>query len=130
MAYATTTQLYAIGVPEAALTSVDPSHVAIGLDVASAFVDSYLRARYDVPFIVVPFDVTRATCIIAAYDLMVARGYSPETVDNELRNRYLDIIKWLERISAGELSPFDPNTATTSGASYGVSVSTDDLRGW
>ena len=131
MGYATTDQLYAIGVPAAALADVSVAYVEIGLEAASRFVDSYLRSRYTVPLSSYGADITRATCIVAAYDLMVARGYSPDSVDQELRNRYLDIIKWLEDIRDGDSSPIDAPVDGGTSASYGVSVdSGDDLRGW
>lgn len=131
MAYATTDQLYAIGVPAAALADVSVAYVSIGLQAASSFVDSYLRARYPVPLSTYAYDITRATCIIAAYDLMVARGYSPDSVDQELRNRYLDILKWLEDIRDGHTSPVDTSPSDVSSASYGVTVdSGETARGW
>jgi phage gp36-like protein len=130
-AYATSTDLYAIGVPSAALVDVTAGAITIALEAASRFVDSYFRRRYTVPIAIISGDIVRAVCIIAAYDLMVARGYSPDSVDVELRNRFLDIIKWLESITDGSLTPVDAPVSDAVSPSYGIYVDAgDDLRGW
>jgi phage gp36-like protein len=51
-------------------------------------------------------DLTRAVCNIAAYDLMVRRGYNPEAgPDANIRDRYNDAIKWLTQVAQGAVTP-------------------------
>src|SRR5690606_20883825 len=106
MAYATLAQLVQVGINADALADVPDADRQAALDVASAFVDSYLRARYTMPLVAWGGELTRATCIVAAYDLLTARGYAPsEGQDNVVRARYEDVLAWLRDVSAGEVTP-------------------------
>jgi phage gp36-like protein len=102
---------------------------------ASRVIDSYLRARFQLPLVQVGEDVKRACAILAVYDLISARGFNPEGTASEanFRLRYQDTIKWLERIADGRAEP--DVTDSSSGAHEGYSpagpaVSTSTQRGW
>jgi phage gp36-like protein len=130
-AYATPYRLSQLGVGAKALTDVPTSAQEEALETASRFVDGYLDgAGYAVP--IDPANsgdaVARAVCIVAAYDLMTTRGYSPSQHDEHIRMRYLDILAWLDKVAEGNIGAgvTDPNQATI----RVPEVFTDTIRGW
>jgi phage gp36-like protein len=53
-------------------------------------------------------DLRRCVVHIASWDLMCRRGFDPENpADQAVRLRYMDAIKWLERVAAGTVTPTD-----------------------
>ena len=114
MAYATTAQLDSLSSASQIVSTLDPTAKTEALDVASSLADGYLRQRYTLPLVAFCPDLTRAVCAIATYDLLSARGYDPVAQDNgNVRVRYEDAIKWLERLAAGEISPDIDDSAPT-----------------
>jgi phage gp36-like protein len=101
-AYATRAELYALGVSSTALTAVATADQDIALEAASRAVDSYLRVRHSTPLgSPYPYEIRRATCLIASWDLMVTRGFSPQGMDEAVRVRYEDAIGWLRDVARG-----------------------------
>lgn len=112
---------------------VDDRHSAI--KGASRLIDSYLRSRYKLPLIQVGEDIKRACWIIAAYDLLSSRGFNPESgaTQEDIRTRYSDTIRWLERIADGRAVPdvTDSSTGGQEGVSTaGPRVTSASQRGW
>lgn len=106
MGYATVEQLERLSSAAAIVSTLDGEAKSEALEVASALIDGYLRQRYRLPLISFVPDLVRAACAIAAYDLLSSRGYDPGAQDNDnVRLRYEDAIKWLERVAGGEISP-------------------------
>jgi phage gp36-like protein len=102
MAYATTTDLASIGLPAQALASVSATVQGDHLDKASARIDSYLRAGYTLPLATpYPAEVVDACCHIAAYTLLVRRGYDPGKFDAVFRLNYEDAIAYCKDLAAG-----------------------------
>lgn len=112
---------------------VDDRHEAIRG--ASRLIDSYLRSRFKLPLTQIGEDIRRACWTIAAYDLMSSRGFNPESnaAQENLRRRYDDTIRWLERIADGRAVP--DVTDSSSGAQEGVApagprITSASQRGW
>ncbi len=109
--YASRTDLANLGLIGAALQSVAVVTQDAALLAASGLIDSYL-GRYTLPLATWGQDLVRAASIIASYDIMTTRGYSPlpTNADQNIRQRYLDVIKWLEDVRDGvtPLAVIDP----------------------
>jgi phage gp36-like protein len=128
-AYASLTDLTQLGLPTAALTEIDDATRTASLEAASSLADGYLAAVYTLPLTSHGSDLTRAVVSIAVYDLMVRRGYSADGADEEIRRRYEDAIRWLEKVAAGLISP-DIVDDTPDHAEGGSFVVTMAKRGW
>jgi phage gp36-like protein len=138
--YATTTDLGNLGLLGAALQNVSGAAQAEALQAASAVADSYLQGQYILPLSQWGYDLVRAVCIIAAWDLLAARGYSPQSqADQNVRQRYEDALGWLDEVSKGIQTPvniIDASTAPTDGDGSDVtvidggSVVSTTVRGW
>jgi phage gp36-like protein len=68
---------------------------------ADAIIDSYLRKRHAVPLAPVPQALTRASCILARYDLSVGGDREPAT---QVKDDRKDIIAWLTQIANGTVT--------------------------
>ena len=105
MAYATRDDLARLGLPPAVLSAIPTADQDAALEAASDLADSYLSARYTLPLVSWEDDLRRAVAHIAAYDLMVRRGFNPTGADEQIRLRYEDAIRWLEGVARGLLHP-------------------------
>jgi phage gp36-like protein len=141
--YAERTDLTSLGLIGNALANVSTTMQDAALDAASATADSYLQSRYVLPLVTWGVDLKRAVCIIAAYDLLTTRGYSPAgNVDENFRQRYLDVLKWLGEVRSSEATPSQITDSSTPDAEAGAdgSVNVDggsefqfvtaSARGW
>jgi phage gp36-like protein len=93
----------ALGLPPRALSGVTNADIQAALVEASAFADQLLSLRYELPLTAWTNDLKRAVCHIAAYDLMVGRGFNPQagSSDEHLRLRYEDAVRMLKMVSQG-----------------------------
>ena len=107
MAYATTSDLYAMGLPSAALTGVASEAITAALDGASSICDSYLRGSFGTPIATPSAALKLCVCRIAAYTLLCSRGFNPEALDGVARKNYDDAISWLKDCHKGLASPID-----------------------
>lgn len=99
---------------------------------ASDVIDGYLRSRFTLPLTAWEQDLRRACAVIAAWDLISVRGYSPDD-DPALKARYDAIIKWLEGVAAGKITPSvtDSSPGAEPGSpSGGPRVISSTSRGW
>lgn len=78
---------------------VDVDVVAEAIADASAFIDSYLAKRYELPLATVPAPLTRICGDITLYILS-----GDGTVTDEKRKRYEDATKFLAALAKGEAS--------------------------
>lgn len=129
--YATTRDFERLGLPSRALTSVPVDQRLAALEAASRLIDDYLCAQVTLPLVAfATASLIRATCVVATYDLLSARGFNPEQgVDLNIRSRYKDVIAWLERIAAGTL-PVPGGLVDSGNTGDGAQplVVSDDLR--
>lgn len=139
--YATRTDLANLGLVAGALANVTTTTQDAALVAASAVADSYLQSRYQLPLLQWGQDLSRAVAIIAAYDLLTSRGYNPQSsADQNVRQRYLDALAWLDSISKGASTPsYVTDSSTPTGTTDGsTSTETDgafqmvtsSVRGW
>jgi phage gp36-like protein len=128
--YATSAQFAEFGLPPAALDGFTGS-VDDHLAMASGVFDSYARGRYSVPLAGVgpfPTEVVAAVCAIAAYTIMMARGFDPSSgADQNIRERYQDMLGrpgqkgWLQQLAGGMVN-LDIAVDATSGAHDGAPI--------
>ena len=133
--YATPADLYTLGIPLSAVSGIDAATLHGALAAASDMIDSALGNIAGLPLTVWGADIRRAAAIIAAYDVLTARGVNPD-VDAGVRERYLDIVGrpgmsgWLGQVANGKLTPPGIIDATPNELESGADVATQDLRGW
>jgi phage gp36-like protein len=129
--YAVRADLAALGLLSGALSNVPTGTQDAALLAASGVADSYLQSQYTLPLTSWGYDLLRAVCIIAAYDLMTSRGYNPVgNVDQNIRLRYLDVIAWLEGIASGEETPASVVDSGSGSGSSSFSIRSSAIRGW
>jgi phage gp36-like protein len=126
--YATLTDLTALGLRSAALAGISAADQQRALEAASRVADSYLQARYTLPLSAWGIDLTRTVAIIAAYDLLAARGFASEGADEHVRLRYEDAIRWLRDVSLGVVTPVDIVDASPTAPNEGIRAVTDPRR--
>jgi phage gp36-like protein len=145
--YAQPSDLVNLGMLGAAFASVAPTTQNAALLAASGLADASLQSRYILPLKQWGQDLVRAVCIVAAYDLMTSRGYSTQSPDDHIRQRYLDALAWFKSVGSGDDTPsyvIDSSVnqtgavvaATTSDDSVvtttegGLQLTTTNVRGW
>jgi phage gp36-like protein len=104
--YCDIAQLENLGMRAEALAKIQAPKKQEALQTASEVINGYL-GRYTRPLLAIGLDLTRACAIIAAYDLLSSKGLNPDqsASDENVRLRYLDIIKWLELVAKGIVIP-------------------------
>lgn len=131
MAYATTADLIArygeteiarLSAAYGAEVAVDATRCAVVLDVATALVDSYLRARYAVPLADPPGEVVNAVIVIARHELAQGDGREPSTQMTEARK---EVIAWLGKIAAGTVKIAGASSIEDGGTAIGDAASAD-----
>lgn len=131
MAYATRTELYALGVSADALANVSTTAQDTALETASGVVDSYLRGRYGTPFSSpYPPELTEKTCHIAAWNLMTTRGFAPTGMDQAVYDRYKDAILWLRDVAKGLVVLDHSADATTTQQEAAPLIYSEDAIDW
>jgi phage gp36-like protein len=127
--YAVRGDLVGLGLMGGALANVPTTVQDNALQAASGLIDSYIGGRYTLPLTTWGQDLLRACCVIAAYDLLTSRGFGMVNgPDDNIRLRYLDIIKWLEDIRDGE-TPISGGGGSSATAGAPV-VYSSPLREW
>lgn len=107
--YASLEDLQDTGLPPGVLEGIpDPAKF---LERASAHVDSYLRGRYSVPLAVpCPQEVQDAVIAIAAYRIMMFRGFDSSSQDSLITDRFEYYTGkpgqkgWLDKLSTGQVN--------------------------
>lgn len=110
--YATLEDFSISGLPEKAYASVPRATVQRILQRASAFADTFLADRYHLPLSCscggqCGYDpsLVDAVCAIAAYRVLVLRGYDPNLgADLVIRQGYDDAVATLKRVANGQQS--------------------------
>lgn len=132
--YAKLADLAALGVNARVLESFTKPEQDRAIAEASDTIDSYLRARFTLPLLSFGTDIVGCCAVLAAYSLLSARGYNPDTPgDGNFRERYLDRIRWLEMISKGQAVPNVTDSAPSAGPGVPSSRSrmvSSSSRGW
>lgn len=114
--YATAQQLTDLGANERLLTGIAPEARDSALASASAQIDSYLSRVFNLPLRTFGVELSRACAVMAAWDLLSVRGFNPDTPQGGLlKQRYDDVLTWLDKIAVGRVKPAWPDTKTESG---------------
>lgn len=104
--YASPTDLANYGINAAALGGIPTITQQAALDTAAQLIDGYLASRFVLPLKSWQNDLRRACAIIAAYDLMMGRGFDPSPALAEiLDTRYKSVQTWLNQIAREEVTP-------------------------
>lgn len=111
----------------------DVGVAAKALTDASELIDSYLGAKYSLPLATVPPALNAACVDITMYKLSSAPGAMTE----EIRERYRDTLRWLERLAEGKVS-LGLDSAQTPPSSSGMAetsgpervFSRKSMKGW
>lgn len=104
--YAELADLVIYGLPVNSLGSLTTTQQTDALIAASSQIDSYLRGRYPMPLLAWGIEVTKACCVLAAFDLMNIRGYNPASgADRNLMDRADRITLWLRDVQKGAAHP-------------------------
>lgn len=107
--YAQISDLITYGLPSTALGVLTTTQQNAALEQASRKLDSFFAARYGndgVPLLEWDTNVTEACAKIAAYDLLVVRGFNPASgADINIRNRHDDAMRWAEKVQKQQAHP-------------------------
>ncbi len=113
--YATPTDLANLALPAGSLpafvtTPIQQNH----LDAASGIVDSFLGAKVRLPLVgTPPLEIKLRVCQLAAFTLLLLRGYNPDVaVDEQVYRMYEDAMNWLKAIARGEVNPVVTDSGT------------------
>lgn len=94
------------GVNGAALTGIPFAEQVAACVAVSAEADASFRARYNLPLVSWGNDVRAALARIAAYELLVLRGFNPELgADSNLAMRAEQARMWLRAVARQEQHP-------------------------
>lgn len=140
--YASRAQLAQTGLPASALEEVDGGKQDEFLVLAAGTIDSYMRGRYKLPITgslgptnTYPPELQDANLAIAAYRLLVFRGFNPDEYDRNfqlrhdfyLGNQERGTKGWLDKLSAGAVSldlALDASPAVAEGGGFVVDGAT------
>lgn len=131
--YASTTDLVRLGIRSEALTGIATAVQEAALDACSAVADGYLRSRgYVLPLTAWSDDLKRVVAVLAAFDLLVTRGYDPSTgTDDVLLKRVEMATTWLRDVAAGRITPnLVDSTPTVEEESQQTFYTTRPRRSW
>ena len=80
------------------------ARIAAAIADATAEIDSYARARYDVPLSPVP-EVVRALAVdLVVYRLLAARGFDKASADEAVVDKHKAAVAWLQRLASGQVT--------------------------
>lgn len=118
-----------LAISAGAVANIPTATQDAALEARSRWADSYLAAHWDVPLTTWSTDLTYAVSALAAYDLLISRGFSPLGVDAVLKERADQAQAWLDKVAEGTVVP-----ALLGGPEYdvydGAIVISNPSRGW
>lgn len=115
------------------LTGVSAEDKAAALLGATDEADSYLAKAIDLPLTSWSEALTMHVARIAAYGIMLRRGFQPEGVDALIVKMRDDAIAWLKMVAAGTVEPpggGDPDPDPTTPDGDAARVYSLPARGW
>lgn len=129
--YCTPGDLAKLAMPTGGLAPFQTTEIVqLHLDTASDTVDSYLADQVTLPLVApFPLSIKMRVCQIAAYTLLVQRGYNPDVGGDKdpLEKAYDAAMVWLESISEGKIKPplvdSSPNAVAAAGGPDVLQVS-------
>lgn len=129
--YATPDDFDALAPSAAAAEEFSAEEKAKALASASGEANGYLNARYTLPLTAWGDDLRQHVVNIAAYRLLVKRGWSPVAPeDDTVRTGYTDALAWLAKVKDERISPPDIVDSTPDEYDAGGFVVSRPKRGW
>jgi len=129
--YATPDDFDALAPSAAAAEDFSIEEKAKALASASGEASGYLNARYTLPLTAWGDDLRQHVVNIAAYRLLVRRGWSPVAPeDDTVRTGYTDALAWLAKVKDERISPPDIVDSTPEVYDAGAFVVSKPKRGW
>lgn len=129
--YATPTDLDNLGVAALASENFSDDDKDRFLASATTEADGYLNARYTLPLTAWGDDLRQHVVNIAAYRMLMRRGWSPVSPEDEtVRTGFTDAIAWLQRVKDERISPPDIIDSTPDEYDAGGFVVSKPKRGW
>lgn len=83
---------------------VNEQRLAAAISDADAEIDSYARARYDVPLSPVPAVVCAVAVDLVVFRLFSNRGFSKASADETVVDKHKAAVAWLQRLGAGQVT--------------------------
>lgn len=132
MAYAILADLYAYGLPLVAMGSVSTAVQQKCLDGRNDFADDKLRARYRLPLVApIPVSLIQNICQITAWDVLVIRGYNPQSgADVSIRDRADLAFKWFDDVERQRCHPSVTESGTASPGYAAPLIVSRTPQGW
>jgi phage gp36-like protein len=129
--YATPDDFDALAPSAAASEDFSVEDKSKALESATSEADGYLNARYTLPLTAWGHDLRQCVVSIAAYRLLVRRGWSPVAPeDDTVRTGYTDALAWLAKVKDERISPPDIVDSTPEVYDAGAFVVSKPKRGW
>lgn len=128
-ARATTTDLERVCNIESWLDDFSSTEKQAALDASSDLADGYLGVRYTLPLTVYGKDLVRCECWLAAKELLIGKGFSPESArDKQILDRAAEALQWLKDVAAKVISPAITDSSTS--AVTFPRITSRTARGW
>lgn len=131
-AYATVAQFRLLAPSAQSFVNTSDAVIQYALDRRKAWLDGFLIRKFRLPLVSWQADLEGANIDAAAYDVMVQRGYNPETSDSTLLDRFKQVERWAMAIP-NNVTPMviDSSGSVTPGTnSLTPTVTTAVQRGW
>lgn len=129
--YATPTDLDTLGPSALANESVSNVDKGAALAGATGELDDYLNGRYTLPLTAWGDSLRQHTVNIAAYRLLVKRGWSPVSPEDEtVRTNFNDALEWALLVKDEKIQPPDIIDSTPDVYDAGGFVVSKPKRGW
>jgi len=104
--YIDATDISTYGVNGAALDGIPSGEIDATCDAVSAEADAAFRSRFNLPLLAWGIDVRSQLARIAAYELLVVRGFNPELgADTNIAMRADAARSWLRAVARQEMQP-------------------------
>lgn len=132
-AYASSTDLYALGIKADALASVSSTIIDAELEAQARVIDSYIGTLGPLPLLGWGGDIRRANAVLAVPGLLLGiRGADPGNPGNAFwERRAMETTLWLRDVSAGKCVPVGlVFSSATPVAEPSPAVFTTQRRGW
>jgi phage gp36-like protein len=129
--YASIDDLYRFGLQPMSVQNVPMANLIAELEAASRYADSKMRARYSLPLLAWDTTITMHVCRIAAYNILVTRGYNPEAgADVAITQRHQEALEFFDGVERQRTHPNVTQTANPSQPVDLPQVITGVSRGW
>lgn len=94
--------------------SLTSAQINEAIQTASALMDGYFVARFQLPLVQVSYDVVLCCASLSVYILVAPRGYNPNNpAELVYETRYKQQISWLKDVANGQATPGVTDSSST-----------------